>query len=220
MYSKAEENYLKAIFKIYEKTGKHVHTNAIALHLDNSAASVTDMVQKLSEKNLVNYTKYKGALLTNEGKKIVTGLIRRHRLWEYFLVNKLGFGWDNVHELAEELEHIHSEELISKLDEYLGMPKYDPHGDPIPNGEGKYSMRTQLLLSDFEAGQEGVLVGVGDNSSSFLKHLDHLKIGIGTQIKLLSKVDFDDTYLVDVQGKEHNLSAKIASNVRVKMFDR
>jgi len=156
MYSKAEENYLKAIFKIYEKTGKHVHTNAIALHLDNSAASVTDMVQKLSEKNLVNYTKYKGALLTNEGKKIVTGLIRRHRLWEYFLVNKLGFGWDNVHELAEELEHIHSEELISKLDEYLGMPKYDPHGDPIPNGEGKYSMRTQLLLSDLEAGQEGV----------------------------------------------------------------
>ena len=137
--STAEENYLKAIFKITEKEGKTATTNAIAAALNTTAASVTDMLKRLAEKDLINYEKYRGVQLSSGGEQIATILIRKHRLWEVFLVNKLGFAWDEVHELAEQLEHIQGEALVERLDEYLGRPQFDPHGDPIPDAEGRWT---------------------------------------------------------------------------------
>ena len=170
--SYVEENYLKAILKLSGTPDGVVSTNAIAAQLSTSAASVTDMLKKLSDKDLIAYQRYKGASLTSEGQRIATHLVRKHRLWEVFLVQALGMTWDEVHDIAEQMEHIQSDRLIESLDKFLGFPKFDPHGDPIPNAEGKYTVRAQVPLSKLTEGQQGIVIGVREDETAFLKHLN------------------------------------------------
>lgn len=215
--SVAEENYLKAIFKIYERTQKSASTNSIAKALSTSPASVTDMVKKLADKNLVRHQPYKGSALTSEGSKMATQLIRKHRLWEVFLVNKLRFSWDQVHDIAEQLEHIKSEELIMRLDAFLDYPRFDPHGDPIPNSAGKFTMRNQTPLSDLHQGQSGHLVGVRDHTTPFLKYLGTLSIKLGSLIEVIDSVPFDGSYRIAVDGGEAVLvTSAVAQNLLIK----
>lgn len=198
MLSPTEENYLKAIFKVNEKEKSSVSTNALARQLETSAASVTDMLKRLSSKKLINYEKYRGVTLTQEGNKISTSLIRRHRLWEVFLSEKLRFSWDQIHDLAEELEHINSDELVLRLDAFLNYPKFDPHGDPIPNSEGRFTLRSQTPLSELHISQSGILVGVREHTSPFLKYLDEHNIKIGTKLKVLDKFNYDKSIKVEI----------------------
>ncbi len=217
MLSFTEENYIKAIFKIAEKEKKSASTNSIARQLETTAASVTDMLKRLAEKDLINYEKYKGVTLTNEGNKIATSLIRRHRLWEVFLVEKLRFDWAGVHDIAEELEHIYSEELIQRLDAFLDYPKFDPHGDPIPNAEGRYTLRQQLPLSDLISGQTGQVVGVKEHSNAFLKYLNQLKIKPGVGLQIIERIEFDGSLKIIVDKKEsHVISDVVAQTLLVK----
>jgi len=217
MLSSTEENYLKAIFKIAEKEKKSVGTNSIARQMATTAASVTDMLKKLAEKDLINYEKYKGVTLTATGNKSATNLIRKHRLWEVFLVNKLRFSWHQVHDIAEELEHIVSEELISRLDAFLDYPKFDPHGDPIPNADGKFTLRNQMTLSDMSLFQSGIVVGVKDHQTEFLKHLTKINIKLGTEIKIMEITDFDLSMKIDIDGKsEAVISKTISQNILMR----
>ncbi len=217
MISHTEENYLKAIFKIAEKQHKAVSTNAISKEMQTSAASVTDMLKRLSEKELINYARYKGVSLTEEGKKIATSLIRKHRLWEVFLVEKLNFSWDKVHDIAEELEHIKSEELVEQLDAFLQYPKFDPHGDPIPDAAGNFTFRQQMPLNELAENEEGILVGVREHSSPFLQYLDQLKLSLGTSIRLIEKFDYDNSVKITIAGKQSvMISDKVAHNLLIK----
>ena len=215
--STAEENYLKAIFKISERGHKIASTNAISKHLLTSPASVTDMLKRLAEKTLINYEKYKGVTLTLSGSKVATQLIRKHRLWEVFLVKNLRFSWDQVHEIAEQLEHIQSEELIMRLDAFLDYPKFDPHGDPIPNADGKFTIRNQTLLSDMHKGQEGMLVGVKEHNTEFLKYLTSLNIKLGTMITVIETVSYDSSMKILLDNKsEIMITSAITQNLLLR----
>lgn len=217
MLSPTEENYLKAIFKIAEKEKKSVSTNAIAKHLVTSAASVTDMLKRLSEKELIHYEKYKGVSLTLTGNKVATNLIRKHRLWEVFLVNKLRFAWHQVHDIAEEMEHIDSDELISRLDAFLDYPRFDPHGDPIPNAEGKFTLRTQTSLSEMLATHKGILLGVKEHQTDFLKYLTKIHIKLGSEITILEIIDFDQSMKIHIDNKhEITISKQISQNLLMR----
>ena len=214
--SYAEENYLKALIKLSLPPDKTVSTNAIAAHLNTSAASVTDMLKKLADKKLITYQKYQGASLTEEGNKLATMLVRKHRLWEVFLVQSLGMSWDEVHEIAEELEHIQSDRLIDSLDSFLGYPKFDPHGDPIPNAQGKYTLRSQLPLTDLQVGQSGLVIGVKADDSSFLKHLTEKGITLGKSARVLSHDEYDHMLNLLVDEHEVRVSGKVAQHILVK----
>jgi DtxR family Mn-dependent transcriptional regulator len=217
MISSTEENYLKAIYKISEKDKNAAGTNAISERMKTTAASVTDMLKRLSDKQLINYEKYRGVTLTSEGAKVATNLIRNHRLWEVFLVDKLEFNWDEVHELAEQLEHIHSDKFINRLEKYLGNPKFDPHGDPIPNAEGKYTIRNQMPLSTLDAGEKVIVVGVKTHEREFLQYLDELGIALGTNIEIKEKKKYDLSMKVYVDNsKSVVLSDQVAKNLFVK----
>jgi DtxR family Mn-dependent transcriptional regulator len=211
----SEENYLKVIYHLSQVSPKGVNTNAIAGMLDTKASSVTDMLKKLSDKDLVSYQKYQGVTLTENGFRSAKMIVRKHRLWEVFLVDKLGFAWDEVHDIAEELEHIKSETLINKLDEYLHFPAFDPHGDPIPDVNGVMKKVNKLLLSEVELHKEYQCVGVKHSSSEFLQYLDKQKIALGSKIVVKEKESFDDTLLVEVNSKEITISNKIANNLYV-----
>ncbi len=214
MLSSTEENYIKSIFKLSGRSHKNVSTNAIADDLQTSAASVTDMIKRLSEKNMVEYAKYKGTVLTREGEAVAKLLIRKHRLWEVFLVQHLGFNWDEVHEIAEQLEHIQSQTLTEKLDEFLQFPKVDPHGDPIPDAEGNIIYEEQLPLAEFKVGESGVIIGVKDTSSSFLQHLDKIGIGLGSRIEVKEEVEYDKSRVITIDGKkERAISNQVALNL-------
>ncbi len=215
MATETEENYIKAIYKITEKNQGSANTNAIAAHLSTSPASVTDMLKRLSEKQYFHYEKYKGVYLTSKGIKLATTLLRRHRLWEVFLVDKLGFAWDQVHELAEKLEHIDSDNLIQRLDDFLGNPKYDPHGDPIPTADGKFTIRNQVTLQSLSKGESGIVVGVREHDSSFLQYLDILGINLGTSIEVLSNIDYDHSKKVLVDNSIEHI---ITQNASVNLF--
>lgn len=211
-----EENYLKAIFKICEKSKKSANTNAVAKKMSTSAASVTDMLQRLSGKALINYEKYKGVTLTESGNKIATALIRKHRLWEVFLVEKLQFSWGAVHDIAEELEHIKSSELVERLDQFLEYPKFDPHGDPIPDAEGNFAVRTQVPLSDLKKGDKAVLVGVQEHSATFLEYLDRLKLSLGSKIEITDYFDYDESVKIRLGDTETIISNKVSQNLFVQ----
>jgi DtxR family Mn-dependent transcriptional regulator len=213
----SEENYLKAIYHLTTRTDSEVSTNAIAEMMETKASSVTDMLKKLAEKNVVNYKKYQGVSLTEEGKLAAKMIVRKHRLWEVFLVEKLNFSWDEVHDIAEQLEHIKSEQLINKLDDFLGNPTEDPHGDPIPDAHGRIIAIEKQLLSELLNNQTGICVGVKDNSSEFLKYLDKQQIGLGTKIEVVTKESFDLSLKIKVNGTELTISNKIASNLFVKL---
>jgi DtxR family Mn-dependent transcriptional regulator len=212
----SEENYLKVIYHLSQVSPKGVNTNAIAGMLETKASSVTDMLKKLSDKDLVSYQKYQGVTLTENGFLSAKMIVRKHRLWEVFLVDKLRFSWDEVHDIAEELEHIQSIALIDKLDAFLGHPDFDPHGDPIPNRQGEIKKTAKLLLSEAELQREYRCVGVKDSSSEFLKYLDKQKIALGSVFKVIEKESFDDTLTVEINAQEKIISNKIANNLYVQ----
>jgi DtxR family Mn-dependent transcriptional regulator len=216
MFTLAEENYIKAIYHLEQEEQGEVSTNSIALRMETKPSSVTDMVQKLAEKQLLSYKKYKGTLLTEDGKKIATKVIRKHRLWEVFLVDKLNFQWDEVHEIAEQLEHIHSEELIIRLDKYLGHPAFDPHGDPIPDLKGNIMPTEKKLLFQLQINDHGICIGVKESSSQFLQYLDTRNISIGTTIKVIDKEDFDGSMTIQAGGVQLQITDKISQNLYIK----
>ncbi|MGH2666214.1 metal-dependent transcriptional regulator [Flavobacterium sp.] len=212
----SEENYLKTIYHLTNLLDSEISTNAIAERMETKASSVTDMLKKLSEKDLINYKKYQGVSLTEKGLHSAKMIVRKHRLWEVFLVDKLNFPWDEVHDIAEQLEHIKSEKLINKLDEYLNFPTEDPHGDPIPNANGQIVKIEKQLLSELIENQIGICVGVKDTSSDFLKYLDKQGIALGSKVEILSKESFDLSLKIKVDSKELTISNKIAANLFVK----
>ena len=212
----SEENYLKAIYHLSLSQKQGVSTNAIAALIESKASSVTDMIKKLADKQLVMYQKYQGVLLTDKGLMAAKMIVRKHRLWEVFLVEKLDFAWDEVHDVAEELEHIKSEKLINKLDAFLGFPTEDPHGDPIPDMNGNIKKIEKKLLSELEIGQSGICVGVKDSSSGFLQYLDKQQIALGTFIRIVDKESFDHTLQIEVNATTIIISHKIASNLYVQ----
>ena len=212
----SEENYLKVIYHLSLVSPKGVNTNAIAGMLDTKASSVTDMIKKLAEKDLVSYIKYQGVSLTEKGMYIAKMIVRKHRLWEVFLVEKLHFSWDEVHEIAEELEHIKSEKLINKLDDFLGFPNFDPHGDPIPDVNGQIKKVQKKLLSEVSLETEFQCVGVKDTSVDFLQFLDKKGIALGTFITVLEKESFDETLKIKLNNKVITISNKIATNLYVQ----
>lgn len=214
----SEENYLKTIYHLTTLLDTEVSTNAIAEMMETKASSVTDMLKKLAEKHLVNYKKYQGVSLTEKGKLSAKMIVRKHRLWEVFLVEKLDFSWDEVHDIAEQLEHIKSEQLINRLDDFLGNPTEDPHGDPIPDVNGQIIKIEKQLLSELSENQTGMCVGVKDTSSEFLKYLDKQGIALGSKIQIVAKETFDLSLKIKVNGNELTISNKIASNLFVKMI--
>jgi len=217
MNSFTEENYLKAIYKLLENGDKKVTTNSIAERVDTAPASVTDMLRKLAEKKLIHYRKYQGVSLTAAGKKIALNIIRKHRLWELFLVDRLAFKWDEVHDIAEQLEHIQSEMLVQRLDQFMGNPKFDPHGDPIPDENGVFHPRKTIPLTELAASQTGVITGVLDHSALFLRHLEKLGLELGKEIKLLRQFEYDRSCVVTVahHRTEILLSSDAAANILV-----
>ena len=212
----SEENYLKTIYHLTTFLDTEISTNAIAEKMETKASSVTDMLKKLAEKDLVNYKKYQGVSLTESGKLSAKMIVRKHRLWEVFLVEKLDFSWDEVHDVAEQLEHIKSEKLINKLDTFLGNPTEDPHGDPIPDATGKIIKIEKQLLSEIAIGKKTICVGVKDTSSEFLQYLDKQKIALGSTFIVKEKEKFDDSLIVEVDSKTISISNKIANNLFVQ----
>jgi len=214
MQSFTEENYLKVIYHLAEKSSS-VQTNAIAEQIQTKPASVTDMLKKLAEKGLVDYIKYQGASLTAKGKQTAINIVRKHRLWEVFLVNKLHFKWDEVHDMAEELEHIKSVELIERLDSYLNFPKTDPHGDPIPNKHGEFEDSTFIKLTELNINDLGTITGVSEHSSPFLKHLEKLGLTLGKQITVTDKTEFDGSVELTFNNAQINISREIAKHILI-----
>ena len=213
----SEENYLKTIYHLTSTVEGEISTNAIAEKMETKASSVTDMLKKLSEKDWIHYKKYQGVSLTDKGQWAAKMIVRKHRLWEVFLVEKLHFAWDEVHDIAEQLEHIKSEQLINKLDNFLGNPTKDPHGDPIPDSNGKIITIEKVLLSEVLPNQKCQCVGVKDSSAAFLKYLDNNHIALGTSIKMLSEEEFDLSLKIEIDGKQIVISNKIGSNLYVKL---
>ncbi|WKD85579.1 Iron-dependent repressor IdeR [Polaribacter huanghezhanensis] len=216
MFSQSEENYLKTIYHLGITSLKGVSTNAIAKKLSTKASSVTDMIKKLADKKLLIYKKYQGVLLTEEGKKSAALIVRNHRLWEVFLVEKLNFNWDEVHDVAEQLEHIKSTKLINEIDALLGFPKYDPHGDPIPDINGNLHQMEKNLLSTLKINDTGICVGVKDSSVAFLQFLDKQKIALGQEVEVLEKEDFDASMTIKINNKKMTVSNKIATNLYIQ----
>lgn len=215
----SEEDYIKAIYHLSKGESATVSTNAIAEQMETKPSSVTDMVRKLSEKGLINYRKYKGVSLTEIGIKTALTLVRKHRLWEVFLVEKLDFSWDEVHDVAEQLEHIKSEKLVDRLDKHLGYPEVDPHGDPIPSKSGEFKKSVKKLLNEVPIGATGVCVGVKDSSPPFLKFLDKNQIALGDIISVLDKEEFDSSLHIKIKENDIHISNEIASNLYLKITE-
>jgi len=210
----AEENYLKSIYHL-SLNAASVSTNQIAASVNTSAASVTDMLKKLADKQLINYARYQGVSLTPAGEKIALHIIRKHRLWEYFLVEKLDFKWDEVHEMAEEMEHISSKELVDRLDKFMGYPKYDPHGDPIPDSKGNFKTHELKPVSLVLVNEVGVISGVRDHSSSFLQYLEKQQLTIGKKIKVLDIIDYDHSMVLQLADNKVTISREVANNLLI-----
>ena len=211
----AEENYLKAILSLSIQSGELVSTNEIASEINTSAASVSDMLKKLQEKDLIIYTKYKGVSLNKKGERIAVNILRKHRLWETFLVRKLDFNWDEVHDVAEQLEHIKSERLMDKLDSFLNFPKFDPHGEVIPTKDGEIPKTDRISLSEIEENNKGTVLGVTLDDSSFLQYLNKLEIQIGTEIEVFDRIDFDKSVNISINNKKQNISNQLAKHLLI-----
>jgi DtxR family Mn-dependent transcriptional regulator len=214
MNTLAEENYLKAIYKLAAVT-ESVSTNQIAASLETKASSVTDMLRKLSDKTLINYTRYQGVSLTEAGEKVAINIIRKHRLWEYFLVEKLNFKWDEVHDMAEEMEHISSNELIDRLDEFMGFPNRDPHGDPIPDCNGQFKTNDLKPISVLAVSAGGIISGVRDHSSVFLQYLEKQGLIIGKKIMIKEVISYDNTVVLQMDNQTLQISREVANNLLI-----
>ncbi len=216
MLSYTEENYLKALLKITLESGtSDAGTNELATLLIVKPATANDMLKKLKEKKLVDYEKYGKIRLSDEGQKIAVDIVRKHRLWETFLYQNLEFSWDEVHDVAEQLEHIQSAKLVDKLDKFLGYPEFDPHGDPIPNSNGEIKVHFKKTLFDVEVGNRCMMVAVKDNSTSFLQYVVKVGLGINNEILVVSKQDYDAMLVIEVNGVQSSVSQKFAENVFV-----
>lgn len=214
-FTTSEENYIKSIYHLQQETGT-VNTNSLATEMHTRPASVTDMLKKLKTKKLLQYERYKGFKLNETGKKVALGVVRRHRLWEYFLVDKLGFEWDKVHPIAEELEHVSGDELIKRLERFLGNPSFDPHGDPIPDSNGKVPVIKQLNLAAMPLMQVVTVSSVSNQSQQMLEMLKHYHIGIGTKLSVLKRFEFDGSLEIKVIKKAACIiSEQVAKNVFV-----
>ena len=210
-----EENYLKAIYKLSERN-ELVTTTDIANMLNIRSATVTDMLKKLAAKKLIRYERYKGLYLTEKGKAIGVKIIRKHRLWELFLVKHLKFRWDEVHEIAEQLEHIQSDELVNRLDEVLGFPKSDPHGDLIPDKNGIFGKSKAFPLAELKIKSPAIVSGVVENSNTFLQYLDKTGIALNDKIVIQSVEPYDRSHCISVNhGKEIFISEHVAKNILV-----
>ena len=218
MVTLSEENYLKTIYHFRELGEEYISTNSIAEKVETKASSVTDMLRKLSEKDLVDYVKYKGVKLTSEGLKAAIKVIRKHRLWEVFLVNKLNFSWDEVHDVAEQLEHIKSKKLVSQLDKFLDYPTHDPHGDPIPDGNGNIKILDKIVLAKGKKTNSYKCVGVDDSSSQFLQYLDKNNIALGSILKVISKEAFDESMIIEINNNHLAISKEVAKNLYIKTY--
>ncbi len=221
MLSFTEENYLKALLHLTLETGnkEDLGTNELAAQLNVKPATANDMLKKLKEKKFVYYKKYGKSSLTNEGKKLAIEVVRKHRLWETFLYDKLEFTWDEVHEVAEQLEHIKSQKLVDKLDKFLNYPAFDPHGDVIPSAKGEMKMPVKKTLNEEEIGHSCTMVGVKDNSATFLQYVDKVGLSINNHIKVLSKQYYDDLIEIEVNGKRSSVSPKFAENIVIVCED-
>lgn len=215
MLTFTEENYLKAIYHLSAGGSKDVLTNEIAEAMNTKAASATDMIKKLSAKNFISYERYYGVQITKQGKAEALLVIRKHRLWETFLVQKLRFNWDEVHEIAEQLEHIQSSILIQKLDEFLGFPSTDPHGEPIPDRHGKVNVQAQAPLNELLPGYKGVIMAVKDSDSNLLKYLHKVGAIPGARIKLVSKEEYDESLEIEIEDKIVSISKIVSQNILV-----
>jgi DtxR family Mn-dependent transcriptional regulator len=216
MHTFSEENYLRAIYRISLEGTTKISPTAIAEELQNNPASVVDMLKKLTDKKLISYDKKKGAKLTDKGIKTAMDVVRKHRLWEVFLLEKLGYGWDEIHDIAEQLEHIHNDELADRLDKFLGFPDYDPHGDPIPKANGKIATIHKTTLLEVTTGASCQVVAVKDTSVEFLQYLEKLGVGIGTRLKVLEKISFDSSMTIQVgKSDKVNVSKKFGESVLV-----
>lgn len=216
MLTHSEENYLKAIYALSTNNDEGVTTSELSARLQTKASSATDMVQKLAEKGLLRYKKYQGTTLTDTGRAHAVQVVRKHRLWEVFLSDKLGFGWDEVHDIAEQLEHIRSDSLADKLDHFLGYPKYDPHGDPIPDPSGKIHRRKSSSIHELSVGETGAIIGVEDSSVEFLQYLDRQKLVLGTAIEVLEVFDYDHSVKLLADQREITISHAVSKNIRVQ----
>tara|TARA_B100000497_G_C7688111_1_gene417505 strand:+ start:1607 stop:2266 length:660 start_codon:yes stop_codon:yes gene_type:complete len=218
MITLSEENYLKAILSLSLLSLEKVSTNSIASEIGTTAASVSDMLKKLLEKKLINYEKYKGVSLTNKGRVLATTIIRKHRLWETFLVDCLNFDWSEVHIVAEQLEHIQSEKLIDKLDKFLEYPEFDPHGEPIPTREGIIPNSNTVPLNKLNTFTKGLVMGVTLDEKKFLDYLTKLNISIGTKITIEEKIDFDNSLNIKINDTFHHVSSNVAKHLLIKII--
>ncbi|MDN3491693.1 metal-dependent transcriptional regulator [Winogradskyella bathintestinalis] len=216
MITLTEENYIKAIYHLGSNGEKSVNTNAIAEVMQTKASSVTDMIKKLSDKSYADYKKYQGVTLTDDGRRVAVNIIRKHRLWEVFLVEKLNFSWDEVHEVAEHLEHIKSDKLVDELDAFLEFPTHDPHGDPIPDKAGNFKHIEKIVLAKADVGSSYKCVGVDDTSSKFLKYLDSNNIALGSIITVNHKEPFDNSIKISLENSEMVVSQSVAKNLYLK----
>ena len=217
MITRSEENYIKAILSINLEKNSIVSTNEIAKILETSAASVTEMIKKLQDKKLVIYEKYKGVKLSKAGRIKAFEILRKHRLWETFLVNKLDFSWGEVHDVAEQLEHIKSEKLTDKLDHFLNYPKFDPHGEPIPSKSGIIPSTKRITLSEMKINSKGIIMGVSLDNKEFLDHLTKISISIGTKIEAIDRIIFDQSMKIKINSKIEHISKEIANNILIKV---
>jgi len=213
----SEENYLKAIYHLGKQGNTAVSTNSIAEKMQTKASSATDMIKKLAEKSLVDYKRYQGVTLTEKGRLIAAIVVRKHRLWEVFLVEKLNFSWDEVHDVAEQLEHIKSPKLTNELDAFLDYPTEDPHGDPIPDKDGNIKETEKIVLAHINVGEHCICVGVKDSSSEYLKYLDKNKIALGTPLEVVAKEAFDNSMSIVVGSEQLIISNVVANNLFVKL---
>jgi len=216
MLTTSEENYLKTIYNLSESGKKQVSTNSISKFLKTKPSSVTDMIKKLSAKKLLYHKKYKGTNISSNGKKLAIQIIRKHRLWEVFLFEKLKFKWDEVHKIAEELEHITNEKLIEKLDKYLKYPKIDPHGDPIPNKNGEINIKPKIKLSNLLINNNCIVSNVNDDDGNLLEYLNKIKIHIGSKIKVFDIIEYDKSIEIEIDSKNKVfISNRVAENILV-----
>ncbi len=220
-YTTAEENFLKAILKYIDSASPDelVSTSILAQELNMTPASITDMAKRLTSKDLVQHTLYKGVRLTDEGRRVALQTLRKHRLWEVFLVEYLKFSWDEVHETAEQLEHIDSPKLIERLDIFLGNPRFDPHGDPIPDEDGNILARDTQVLADLSTGQRGRMAGVLMHTPEFLRYLDRLNLRLNAWLRIIEQIPFDDSRVIEIEGKEFIISSAVTRNVLVIIED-
>lgn len=220
MATRSTENYLKAIYSLSQKNGAIVQTNAISQYLDVKASSITDMLRKLKDSGLIEYEKYKGVRLNQEGTRLALNIIRKHRLWEIFLYEKLQFNWDEVHDVAEQLEHIQSANLVDKLDAFLGFPEVDPHGEPVPNADGIIAKRKGVPLREYPPGKWGTVCGVDDENRDFLNYLDDRDIALGTRLRLRKVEAFDESVEIEVKKQLFQLSASAAERIYLLETDK